>query len=137
MHQPFPENILAALAALDPTWYLIAVVAIAIDLLTGFFIKGVLAHAVNSSVMREGLKHKSWEIALLICAAFVDVALGAGMGLGLQPVGMATCGFITLMEAASVCENALEGNPDLANAPIIKYVAKAKRENEEKETDNA
>lgn len=131
MHPPFPDNIIAALAALDPTWYAIAVVAIAIDLLTGFFIKGVLAHAVNSSAMREGLKNKAWEVALLICAALVDVALGAGMGLGLQPVGTTTCAFITIMEATSVCENALEGNPDLASAPIIRYVAKAKKSAEE------
>ena len=64
----------------------------------------------------------------MICAALIDVALGVGMGIALQPMGNVTCAFIFIMEAASVCENALEGNPELASAPVIKYVSAAKRE---------
>ena len=46
----------------------------------------------------------------------------------MQPMSAVTCEFIFVMESASVCENALEGNPELASAPVIKYVSKAKQE---------
>jgi hypothetical protein len=48
-------------------------------------------------------------------------------------VSAATCAFIYVMECASVCENALDGNPELARAPIIKYVSKAKQDMDAKE----
>lgn len=124
----FPDNVISAVLELDPTIFLFALVAIMMDLATGFIIKGVIPHNVKSSVMREGLVHKSWEIAIMLCAALADVAINTGMDIGLQLVSTATCGYILLMEVASVCENALEGNPELASAPIIKYVAQAKEE---------
>ena len=126
----FPDNVISAVLELDPTIFLFAMVAILMDLATGFIIKGVIPHNVKSSVMREGLVHKSWEIAIMLCAALADVAFNTGMDIGLQLVSTATCGYILLMEIASVCENALDGNPELASAPIIKYVAKAKAEEE-------
>ena len=122
----FPSNIIIAVMALNPTFFILALVAILLDLITGFVIKGLLPRRVSSSVMREGLIHKAWEIAIIICAALLDIAISVGMGVGLQPMSVITCTFIFLMEIASVCENALEGNPDLANAPVIKYVSQAK-----------
>lgn len=128
MPTPFPENLIVAFMALNPTWFILAFIAICFDLLTGFIIKGVIPHNVRSSVMREGLVHKSWEVAIIISAALIDIALGAGMGISIQPISGATCAFIFVMESASVCENALEGNPELASAPVIRYVSKAKQE---------
>jgi len=128
---PFPANLLAALAELNPTMIVLALVAILLDLATGFLLKGVLKHDVQSSIMREGLVHKSWEVALIIAAALVDIALELGMDVGIpQPVSTVTCGFIFLMEVASICENALENNPELANAPIIRYVSQASKKDE-------
>lgn len=129
----FPDNLIMAFASLNPTWFILAFAAICFDLLTGFVIKGVIPHNVRSSVMREGLVHKSWEVAIILSAALIDIALGAGMGVSMQPVSAATCAFIFVMECASVCENALDGNPELASAPIIKYVSKAKQEMDSKE----
>lgn len=128
MPVPFPDNIIIALGHLNPTCFVLAACGILLDLLTGFLIKGVLAHAVSSSVMRQGLVHKAWEIAIMCGAALVDVAVLTGMDINLQAVSTATCAFILVMELASVCENALEGNPELANAPVIRYVAQAKRD---------
>lgn len=127
----FPENIIAAIGELDPTLFLFAFAAILLDLATGFVIKGLIPHNVRSSVMREGLVHKSWELAIMICAALADVAFNAGFDIGLQLMSTATCGYILLMEIASVCENALDGNPELASAPIIRYVAQAKEQQKE------
>lgn len=124
----FPHNIIAAFFSLNVTWFILAFVAIVLDLLTGFVIKGVIPHKVSSSVMREGLVHKAWECAIIICAALVDIAIAAGLGLAIQPLSAATCAFIFLMELASICENALEGNPELASAPLVKYVSQAKDE---------
>ena len=124
----FPENLIVAFLALNQTWFLLAFVAICFDLLTGFIIKGVIPHNVQSAIMREGLVHKSWEVAIILCSGLIDIALSAGMGIGIQPMSGVTCAFIFVMEAASVCENALEGNPELASAPIIKYVSQAKQE---------
>lgn len=131
----FPENLIVAFMALNPTWFLLALVAICFDLLTGFIIKGVIPHNVQSSIMREGLVHKSWEVAIMISAAMIDIALMVGMGINIQPLSGVTCAFIFVMESASVCENALDGNPELANAPIIKYVAQAKNDVESLDPD--
>lgn len=133
--EPFPNNMIAAVAQLNPTFFILAFAAICADLLTGFIIKGVIPHKVSSSIMREGLVHKAWEIAIMWCAILADIALYVGMGIGVQVLSSATCGFIFVMELASVCENALEGNPELAGAPVIKYVAKAKREQQERDAD--
>ena len=119
---PFPENLIAALVVLNPTWFILALIAIFLDLVTGFVIKGLIPHNVSSSIMREGLAHKAWEVAIILCAALIDVAISVGLGIGLQPMSAITCAFIFIMELASVCENALEGNAELRNAPIVKYV---------------
>lgn len=125
---PIPRDLIMAVATLNPTWYLIAFAGIMLDLASGFVIKGVLPRKVSSSIMREGLVHKAWEVAIIMAAALADVALAAGMDIGLQVVSTATCAYITLMEIASVCENALDGNAELASAPLIRYVAKAKEQ---------
>ena len=132
---PFPDNLIMAFVALNPTWFILAFTGILFDLASGFIIKGVIPHNVRSDVMREGLVHKSWEVAIILSAALVDVSINAGLDIagldtGMQLVSTTTCGFILLMEIASVCENALEGNPELASAPIIKYVSQAKKEQE-------
>lgn len=123
--EPFPYNLIAAIAHINPTLPTFALLAILADLVSGFVIKGVLAHNVQSSIMREGLIHKSWEVTIIICAVLVDLALAVGMGIGLQPLSDVTCCFIFVMELASVCENALAGNPELAGAPIIRYISQA------------
>ena len=133
--EPFPDNIILALAALNPTWFILAFASVLFDLLTGFIIKGVIPHKVSSSIMREGLVHKSWEIAIILSSALVDIAIGLGMGTNLQLVSTATCTFILVMEVSSVCENALEGNPELASAPVIKYVAQAKQQQQQADPD--
>ena len=125
---PFPDNLIAAFASLNPTWFILSFVAICFDLISGFIIKGVIPHNIQSRIMREGLVHKSWEIAIILCAALIDIALAAGMNIAIQPMTNITGAFIFVMEAASVCENALDGNPELASAPIIKYVSQAKKE---------
>lgn len=131
----YPDNLIYAFSILNPTWFVLALVAILIDLLTGFVIKGLIPHNVQSSIMREGLVHKAWEVAIILCAALIDIAISVGMGIGLQPMSAVTCAFIFVMEIASVCENALEGNPELASAPIIKYVSKAKTDAEKTDPD--
>ena len=133
MPASFPDNLLLAIVALNPTWFILAFVGIVFDLVTGFVIKGVIPHNVKSNIMREGLVHKSWEVAIILCSALFDISINAGLYIagydaGVQLVSTATCGFILLMEIASVCENALDGNPELASAPIIKYVSQAKQE---------
>ena len=134
---PFPDNLILALVALNPTWFILAFTGILFDLASGFVIKGVIPHNVRSDIMREGLVHKSWEVAIILSAALVDVSINAGLDLGLQLVSTATCAFILLMEISSVCENALEGNPELASAPIIRYVAQAKASTQDAERGDA
>lgn len=129
--QPFPDALLAAMQAVNFGWLALAASFILLDLASGFIIKGVMQNNVKSSIMREGLVHKAWEVAIMVCAVMLDIAISMGMGLGIQPVSTATCVFIVIMEAASVCENAMEGNPELASAPLIKYVAQAKQEQQD------
>ena len=135
--EPFPNNMIIALSQINPTLCTFALLAILADLISGFVIKGVLARNVQSSIMREGLVHKSWEVTIIICAVLVDMALEVGMGIGLQPLSDVTCCFIFVMELASVAENALAGNPELASAPFIKYISQAAREQEADPDDTA
>jgi len=120
---PFPQNVISAFTALNFTIFFLALAAIAVDVLSGFLIKGVISRNISSSTMRSGLTHKAWEFALMLAAALADVAIMLVISPDApQYVFTATCSYILVMELASVAENALDGYPELASAPIIKYV---------------
>jgi len=132
---PFPQNVIAACTQLNFTIFFLSLAAIAMDVLTGFIIKGVIGRAISSSAMRSGLTHKAWELALMLAAALTDVAVVLVLSPDApQYVFTATCAYILVMEVASVAENALEGYPELASAPVIKYVLQLFKQKQDEQT---
>jgi hypothetical protein len=106
--QPFVEPML------DPTAQT-AVVAvcllIGLDLVVGIT-GAVVTHTFNSERMRAGLLHKFMELSALALALILDGALISGLDLATQPLLLATCAYIGIMETGSVLELIKKYDPD-------------------------
>lgn len=117
----FPENIWAAFAAIDMTWLSFALAFIMLDVLTGIA-KGAALHNLSSAVMRGGFWKKLGIVIVLLIAALVDAAAGAGLDLGFKvPLFDGVCGYVIVMETLSAIENACEINPHLAGSRLIHF----------------
>lgn len=115
----FPDNIWAAFAAIDLTWLVFALTFILLDVVSGIA-KGAATHSLSSARMREGFWHKLGIIIVLLIAALVDAAAGAGLNLGFQvPLFEAVCGYVIVMELLSILENVGEINPELAGSRLL------------------
>lgn len=92
--------------------YAITLAFIALDFITGL-VKSISLGTFKSSVMREGLFHKSGEIlciALGVLIQYAETFLDLGFNL---PVAAAICSYIVLMEISSAIENIGTINPEL------------------------
>ena len=97
--------------------YAITLAFIALDFITGL-VKSISLGVFKSSVMREGLFHKSGEllcIALGILIQYAETFLDLGFNL---PVAAAICSYIVLMEIGSAIENIGTINPELVPAKL-------------------
>lgn len=106
-------------------WYVViaALLFIVFDFATGIA-KAAYSKQVSSTVMREGLYHKFAEILVIVLAGGIDVAC-EHLELGFDtPILAVTCGYIVLMEIASIIENIGAMNPDLANSPVFSIFKK-------------
>ena len=77
-----------------------------LDLLIGI-IGAVATKTFDSSKMRDGLLHKFTELAVIL-----DGALLGGLQLSVQPLLIATCAYVGIMETGSVIELIKKYNPD-------------------------
>lgn len=113
------------------TWALGAAMAmIALDVVTGF-ISAALRHDIQSVKMREGLWHKASELIIIFIGFGLElVQEHVDMGLDI-PTGIALCGYIVLMEFASIIENIRESNPDLQESRLWQALSKRKDNDEE------
>lgn len=105
-------------------WHILIVVLlfIVLDVVTGI-IKAVMKKELNSTVMRNGLFHKS---AFLLAIAFAYACEYGMMFLDLgftMPIVAAVCIYICLTETVSILENLGEINPELANNKFMKIFA--------------
>ena len=95
--------------------YVICVLAfILADILTGL-LRALYSREFKSSIMREGLFHKTGEIAVLALLYGVEYAaplLGLNFDLPTFRVG---CGYCVLMEIGSIIENLRVFTPGLGN----------------------
>lgn len=66
----------------------------------------------SSAKMRAGLVHKYTELGAVAMGIVLDGVLAGGLELAIQPVLIATCAYIILMEAGSVVELIAKYNPD-------------------------
>lgn len=118
----FPQNIIDALCAIDPTWLCFALVFILLDVLTGIC-KGAATHNLSSEKMKSGFWHKLGIIAALVVAGLIDAAAGSGLDIGFEvPVFEAVCGYVVIMELLSILENIAEINPELAGSRVFQLL---------------
>lgn len=101
---------------LDPAGQ-VAIVAVLLLILLDFVIgvTGALAtKSFSSEKMRAGLLHKFTELACIALGVILDGVLVGGLDLTVQPILLATCGYIIVMETGSVLELVKKYNPDAA-----------------------
>lgn len=107
---------------------------ILLDFATGL-IKAFKKKEYNSSIMREGLFHKTGSIIVIVFGALVDYAQGF-LDLGVNvPVAMSLCVYIVLMEVGSIIENLCMINPRIIPNKLQSYFHKLNNEEVKKEVD--
>ena len=104
---------------------IIAVVCgfIVLDLVTGT-VAALCTHTWDSSVMREGLLHKTGTLLCVALAMLSQYAAGyVDLGINL-PIVPAMCSYISLIEIGSTMDNLGKINPELIPATIRKFFGK-------------
>lgn len=101
---------------------------IALDVVVGFT-GAAITKTISSSKMRSGLLHKLMELAAIALAVIVDGALLGGFDIveG-NPLLLAVCAYIALMEVSSVLELIAKYNPDMAGAGVLSLFDHAEKE---------
>ena len=118
----FPQNIIDAFCAMDPTFLVFALVFILLDVMTGIA-KGASQHNLSSEKMKSGFWHKMGIIAALVVAGLLDAAAATGLDLGFEvPVFEGVCTYVVLMELLSILENIAEINPELAGSHVFQLL---------------
>ena len=96
---------------------------ILLDFVSGT-VAAIVAHAWDSSVMRQGLWHKAGSLLCLLLAALAEYSAGV-VDLGVSvPILPAVCSYICLMEIGSTIENLGKINPQIVPATLRKFFAK-------------
>lgn len=99
---------------LDPTAQVSIVgvcLLIMLDLLVGI-VGAVMTKTFSSEKMRSGLLHKFTELSCIALGIILDGILIGGLNLGFEPVLLATCTYVAIMELGSVLELIRKYNPD-------------------------
>lgn len=104
---------------------------IVLDFTTGL-VKAFKEKSFNSSIMREGLYHKSGEIILIILGLLGDYAQRY-VDIGITvPITASICVYIILMEIGSIAENVGKINPKLIPEKIKPFFHKLKEGDNER-----
>ncbi|MCR4870391.1 MAG: phage holin family protein [Atopobiaceae bacterium] len=89
-------------------------------------LNALIHHDFQSSKMREGIAHKSTTAGAILVGCVIDGTITAGVDLGYPaPVLAAICGYIILMEIASLLETFGKLNPQFQGSPIYQLLAAA------------
>lgn len=107
----------------------ITMIMIVYDFVTGM-LKAVKCKNVSSSIMREGLLHKTAYLLVIALAIILEAGM-EHLELGIVvPLLVPVCGWIVLTEAASSLENIAVINPELKNNPIFSVLDSVKGDND-------
>lgn len=103
--------------------YVITAFFIVLDMVSGI-IKAFKNKEYNSSIMREGLFHKSGSVLCVVFGSLVDYAQGF-VDLGVHiPIAVSVCAYIILMEIGSIIENVCVINPEILPEKLKEYFSK-------------
>lgn len=103
---------------------IVAVMALTVaDVLFGI-INALIHQEFKSSKMREGIAHKSTTVGAIFVGCIIDATISAGIDLGYPaPVLASVCGYIILMEIASLLETFGKLNPQFQASPLYQLLA--------------
>ena len=103
--------------------YVFVLFFILLDLVTGTA-AALGAGEWSSSVMRQGLLHKTGSLLCIAFGVLVEQA-GAFIDFGISvPISGAICTYIVLMECGSIIENLGKINPEIVPDKIKQYFGK-------------
>lgn len=103
--------------------YLITFLFVVLDFITGIF-KAIAKKSFTSSVMREGLVHKTGSILCVGLGALCEYAIRY-LDLGINvPIAISICTYIVIMELGSIIENLGEINPSIVPNKIKSFFTK-------------
>ena len=81
----------------------------------------------SSKVLREGLIHKTGELALVLVGIIIDGLIFAGIDIGMNgPILGVMLTAIIVMELGSLMELAAKMNPELSGLQVFKMLASVK-----------
>ena len=96
------------------------------DMLFGI-INACMHHEFSSKKLREGLMHKTGELALVLVGIIIDGLIFAGIDIGVNgPILGVMLTAIIVMEIGSLMEIAAKMNPALADMQVFKVLASVK-----------
>lgn len=90
------------------------------DILVGF-IGAVIQHNISSTKMREGILHKILILVLIFVCLTIEVAASHMFKLPYDiPTCEVICGYVIVMELASIIENISTAYPEFAKSKLSK-----------------
>ena len=96
------------------------------DMLFGI-VNACMHHEFSSKKLREGLMHKTGELALVLVGIIIDGLIFAGIDIGVNgPILGVMLTAIIVMEIGSLMEIAAKMNPALAELQVFKMLASVK-----------
>lgn len=111
---------------------ILACIMMCADILVGF-IKAVIQHNISSTKMRDGCLHKILMLILIFLCLTIEVASSYMFKLPYDiPTCEVICGYIVVMELASIIENISAVYPEFAKSRLAKLF----NLNEKKEINN-
>lgn len=114
------------------TWaILLACVMMCCDVLVGF-VGACIRHDVDSSKMREGLGHKVLVLVMIAISYVLGVGLAHVSGIDMIiPSTEVVCGYIIVMELASVLENIGGAWPSFKDTKLFRLFEKIIKEDDD------
>ena len=103
--------------------FIVTACFILLDMITGI-IKAFKEKNYTSTIMREGLFHKSGSILCVVFGVLVDYAqsfLDIGVSV---PIAIPICAYICVMEIGSIIENVVVINPAIMPDKLKQYFQK-------------
>lgn len=104
----------------------------AMDVIFGTLNAWFVQHDFSTHEFRQGLIRKLSNFGIVCAADVVDAMLLGGLELGMQPVLMAVCLSLALMELGSLMEIFAEMHPEISGATWYQMLAHGKEQKEQK-----
>lgn len=96
------------------------------DVLFGVLNAWFIQHDFSSHEFRQGLIRKLGNLGIVVMADVIDAMLLGGLDLGFQPVLMAVCMALILMEVGSLLEIFAEMHPEISDTEWYQMLAHSK-----------